>query len=155
MKWKAPVKNAIKQSALQYLTSENSLLQNTKDISFDELKPSEYLLDNRNTSLTKIIFSLISKTVDIKYWQPWNYFDNLCVACEIKKETMNHFLTCTAYENIPCENNWEQVKENDVERQFEIAQRVKLRQKARQKIIDHYEAGHPPNPTGSRAPVIC
>ena len=48
----SPCENEIKQSALQYLTSENSLLQNTKDISFDELKPSEYLLDNRNTSLS-------------------------------------------------------------------------------------------------------
>ena len=121
-KWKTLVKNATKKSALQYLTYENSLLKNTKEISFEELKPSDYLQDNRNTSLSKIIFSLRSKTLDIKDWQPWNYFDNLCVGCEIKIETMNHFLTCTAYENSSCENNWEQVRETDVDRQFEIAQ---------------------------------
>ena len=65
-KWKALVKKAIKQSALLDLTSEKSNLKNTKEISFDELKSSEYLLDNRSTSLSKIIFSLRSKTFDIK-----------------------------------------------------------------------------------------
>ena len=78
------LKKTVMKSAFQYLTSENLLLKNTKDIIFDELKPSEYLLDNRNTSLSKIIFSLRSKTYDIKEWQPWKYFNNLCVACEIK-----------------------------------------------------------------------
>ena len=55
------------------------------------------------------------------------------------------------------ENNWEQVKENDtsVERQFEIAKIVKARQLKRQKIIENFEAGHPQDNPGSRAPVSC
>jgi hypothetical protein len=85
------VKNAIKESALKHSTSKNSLLKNTKNIVFKVLKTSEYILDNRNSSLTKIIFSLRSKTFDIKNWQPWKYHDNLCVTCEIKEETINHF----------------------------------------------------------------
>ena len=99
--WNILVKNAIKESAVKNLTSKNSLLKNTKDIVFKVLKTSEYILDNRNSSLTKIIFSLRSKTFDIKNWQPWKYHDNLGVACEIKEETMNHFLSCKSYENSP------------------------------------------------------
>ena len=89
--WKIIVKNAVRKGALHYLSSENLLLQNTKEIFFEELRTSGYLLDNRNTTLSKIIFSLRSRTFDIKNWQQWKYFDNLCVACEIKTETMNYF----------------------------------------------------------------
>ena len=74
------------------------MLEKTKDISFKELKTSEYLLDNRNTTLSKVIFSLRSQTLDIKTWQPWKYFDNLCVLCELKEETISHFLSCNSYE---------------------------------------------------------
>ena len=70
---------------------------------------------------------------------------------------MNHFLTCTSYENISPENNWEQVKESEtsVERQFEIAKKVKARQVQRKKLIENFEAGHPQDNSGSRAPVSC
>ena len=155
--WKKYIKNAVKEVVFKHLTSENALLEHTKEIVFNELKTSEYLLDNRNTSLSKIIFSLRSKTFDIKKWQPWKYHDNLCVACELKEENMNHFLTCTSYESLSPENNWEQVKENDtsVERQFEIAKIVKARQLKRKKIIENFEAGHPQDNPGSRAPVSC
>ena len=88
------IKNVVKESAFQNLVPENSLLEKTRDICFKELKTSDYLLDNRNTTLSKVIFSLRSKTLDIKTWQPWKYFDNLCVLCELKEETISHFLNC-------------------------------------------------------------
>ena len=153
--WKLFVKHAIKTSVFQYLSSENSKLENTKQIKFEALKTSEYLLDNRNTSLSKIIFSLRSKTYDIKTWQPWKYFDNLCVICELKAETMEHFLTCESYGNIAQERNWKTIFESDIEIQFDIAKVVKRRQKARKQFIDKYEAGHPQIPSGSRAPGNC
>ena len=92
--------------------------------------------------------NLRSKTFEIKNWLPWKYYDNLCVACELKEETMNHFLTCTSYENLPSEISWEQVKGNNVERQFEIARKVKSRQLKRKKIIENFEAGHPQDHPG-------
>ena len=55
---------------------------------------------------------------------------------------MNRFLTCNAYENNPWEYNWEEVRKNDFERQFEIAKIVKIRQRIRKNIIDNYEACH-------------
>ena len=109
---------------------------------FEELKTSEYLLKNKSTTLSKIIFSLRSKTLDIKTWQPWKYYDNLCVFCELKEETIDHFLVCKTYDNLPQENRWEDVYGNCVERQFEIAKIVKVRIERRMKLIDIYEAGH-------------
>ena len=142
-KWKTYVKNVIKDCAFKHLSAENAKLENTKEITFSELRTSEYLLNNRNTRLSKIIFSLRSRTFDIKTWQPWKYFDNLCVSCEIKEETMNHFLTCKSYEDQPCEENWEEIKGNCIERQHEIAIVVKARNEKRKEIIERAEAGHP------------
>jgi hypothetical protein len=65
-KWKTYVKNVIKQCAFQHLILENSKLENTKEITFTELRTSEYLLNNRNTRLSKMIFSLRSRSFDIK-----------------------------------------------------------------------------------------
>ena len=142
--WKILVRNAIKKDVFQKLISANSLLENTKDIIFRELRMSDYLIDNRNTTLSKIIFNLRSQTFDVKTWQPWKYFDNLCVLCEIKEETMDHFLSCKTYENIPQELDWKEIKGSCVERQFEIAAIVRARQKKRKETIESYEAGHPP-----------
>ena len=142
--WKILVWNVIKKDVFQKLISANLSLENTKDIIFTELRMSDYLIDSRNTTLSKIIFSLLSKTFDIKTWQPWKYFDNLCVLCEIKEETMDHFLSCKTYENIPQELDWKDIKGSCVERQFEIAVIVRARQKKRKETIESYEAGHPP-----------
>ena len=71
--WKAYIKSVVKESAFQHLANENSKLEKTKDIHFEDLNTSEYLLDNRSTTLSRIIFSLRSKTLDIKTWQPWKY----------------------------------------------------------------------------------
>ena len=91
-----------------------------------------------------MIFSLRSKTLDIKTQQPWKYFDNLCVLCETKEESINHFLNCEAYENLSQENNWEDVRGNCVKRQYEIAEIAQARMKRRKIFIEKYEAGHPP-----------
>ena len=93
---------------------------------FSELRTSEYLLNNRNTRLNKVIFRLRSRTFDIKKtWQPWIYFDNLCVSYEIKEETMSNFHNCESYVNLPHENNWEDIKGNCIEKLYEIASIVK------------------------------
>ena len=113
------------------------------------------MIDNRNTTLTKIIFSLRSETLDIKTWQPWRYFDNLCVVCQLKEETIQHFLSCPTYEKTPQENSWRDIKRDNVERQFEIAQIVKERWNIRKRHIEKYEAGQPQDQFGSRAPGHC
>ena len=66
----------------KHVLTQNSKLEHTKDIIFNELKLRSYLDDNRNHSLSNIIFSVRSWTLNIKLWQPWKDFDNLCVFCE-------------------------------------------------------------------------
>ena len=91
------VKQKVTESALGYLLKENIQKEKTRHILFEELKVSEYLLENRNRSLSIIIFSVRSQTLDIKEWKPWKYVVNLCVMCNIYAETMDHFVCCTAY----------------------------------------------------------
>ena len=62
--------------------------------------------------------------------------------CELKEETINNFLVCKTYDNLPQENWREDVKGKCVDRQFEIAKIVKVRKERGMKLIDIYEAGH-------------
>ena len=65
-KWKAIVETKVKETAFQSLLEENSMKDKTRTVSFTELKMTEYLNENKRTSLLKLIFSMRSKTLDIK-----------------------------------------------------------------------------------------
>ena len=69
--WKNLITKKVKEISFADLVKENSRLEHAKDIIFEELKLSKYLEDNRNYSLSKIIFSVRSRTVDLKTLQPW------------------------------------------------------------------------------------
>ena len=99
--------------------------------------------DNRNILLSKILFSLRSGTIDLKTLQPWRYFDNLCVMCEKKSETIEYFMTCKAYKNITPGCDWKLILDDYPDKQFEIAENIKRRQIQRKQKIEKYEAGHP------------
>ena len=96
-----------------------------------------------------------SKTLDLKTWQPWKYFDNLCVLCEKKAETMQYFMSCKAYENIAPIINWEKMYGNEPDEQFKIAINIRKRLKQRNSKIENYEAGHLQNIADSMAPGDC
>ena len=102
--WKKLVKEKVKVAAFAELRKDNSTKEKTKEIQFEELKLSSYLADNERTSLSQIVFSIRSKTLDIKEYQPWRYENNLCIACGITSETMNHFVLCNSYRNKPCKD---------------------------------------------------
>ena len=80
---------------------------------------SSYLKTKKRKSLSQIIFSIRSRTLNIKEIQPWNYEDNLCVRCETYAETMEHFCKCSAY-NSETEETWTDIFFDDPERQIEI-----------------------------------
>ena len=82
--WKTFITKKVREYVLNHLVEENRKLDNTKEIIFNELKLANYLKDNQSHSSSKIIFSVRSKTLDIKAWQPWKYFDNLSVLSERK-----------------------------------------------------------------------
>jgi hypothetical protein len=139
--WKTIVQSRVKELALRNLVEENSTKEKTKHIEFKELKMSEYLRKNTNSQISKIIFSIRSKTFDIKVWQEWKYNDNACVACGVNAEDMDHFLKCQAYENCPQEKNWKIILEDHPEQQVSIAKVAQKRMKYRLKLLEIEEAG--------------
>ena len=102
---------------------------------------SKNLVKNINTSLSKIIFSVRAGIYDVKIWNEWNYRDTICVMCKLSKETMNHFMNCTAYGNETCDIRWKDIFENDTDVQNKIAIEIKRRQVLRKFEID--KAGLP------------
>ena len=123
-----------------YLIDENSQKENTRDIIFQSLDMSSYLKTNKRKSVSEIIFSIRSRTLNIKEFQPWNYEDNQCVQCEIYAETMEHFCTCSAYKT-ETEEQWKDILIDNPERQFEIAKIVEKGLKIRQSTLDKEEDG--------------
>ena len=119
------ITQTVKEKAFSDLTVENLNLEHTKNIVFEELKLSDYLKDNRNSLLSKIKFSIRSGTIDLKTLQPWKFFDNLCVMCEKKSKTIEHFMTCKAYKNIRPGNDWKLILDDCPDKQFEIAENIK------------------------------
>ena len=95
---------------------------------------SGYLKENKRKALSKIIFNLRSKKLNIKEFQPWSYEDNLCVKCEIFSETMDHFATCNEYETETV-TNWKDIYIDKTARQIDIAEHIEKRLKVRQDII--------------------
>ena len=103
-KWKLYLKKKTISAAFDYLVYENRNKEKTKMIVFEQLEMSQYLKENISTSLSQVIFSIRSKTLDIKEFQPWKYKDSFCVKCELVPETMSNFSTCPEYET-KVENN--------------------------------------------------
>ena len=50
-KWKEIIKRKTKEKALKDLLKENSVKTKTKDIVFEDLELSDYLKENKNTTL--------------------------------------------------------------------------------------------------------
>ena len=81
-----------------------------------------------------------SKTLNIKEYQQWLYENDLCVACGLHSETMDHFMTCPKYESEPYED-WCKINGNDTHLLNEVGISVKKRYKEREKNLDKIEAG--------------
>ena len=148
--WKRFLNNKIKVAAFENLKEENSTKEKTKNIIFNEFKMSTYLFENKKTSTSQIIFSVRSKTLDIKTWNPWKYANELCVMCSKASETMDHFISCEKYED-KLNKNWKNILSDNFEDQLVIGNFIEKRHKRRQEIIDQQEAGRDSEP-GSTAP---
>ena len=153
-RWKKNVNDKVKAAAFEFLVSENKQKTKTNIIKFEKLEMSKYLERNRDEQLTKFIFKTRSGTLDIKDWYQWKYENNLCIGCETKAETMDHFMSCSAY-NVEKKSeqtvNWKGIYENDIEKQSIIAKEVKRRFVLRQSLL---EAGQDSSP-GSQLQTFC
>ena len=148
--WKKLINQKIKEKALNYLVAENDKKEKTRHIKFNKLEMSNYLNENKSTSLSKLIFSIRSGTLDIKCLNKWNYGDNLCVMCELKAETLEHLMICPEYGEKE-ENGWREIYGNNPKKQINIAKMIKKRMEIR-KIKQ--EAGQD-SPHGSHSPTYC
>ena len=118
--WKVFIKQQTEAAAFNYLNEENKSKKKTNDMHFKKLETSPYLLRNNQKSVSNIIFSIRSETLQIKDFHPWKYDnDDLWVKCQKFQETMDHFATCAEYET-ETEPNWREIKLNDINRQEEI-----------------------------------
>ena len=143
------MKHKVTQACFEYLLNENSSKEKTKDITFKKFEMSKYLLENRSTSLSKIIFVARSGTLDIKEWNIWKYEDNICVKCEMAAETMSHFMTCSSYGKESYVEEWKNIFQNNSNIQYEIAEKIRKRLQIREMWLQ--EAGLDSDP-GSQAP---
>ena len=150
-KWKEMIKRKTKEKALKDLLKENSEKTKTKDIVFEDLELSDYLKENKKTTLSNTIFSVRSGTLDIKQWNSWSYENNLCLMCEFKEETMDHLMECQGYGTKIEDLKWRDIFKNDTEIQYEIAKEVKKRMDIRK--LKYQEVGLDSSP-GSAAPTF-
>ena len=86
---------------------------------FRELKISYYFQENHRTSLSKFIFCVQSKSLDIKEWQSWKYEDEWCVMCLQYPETMDHFAVCKLY-GEESETIWTEINGENTVKQIEV-----------------------------------
>ena len=110
---------------------------------------SQYISDNKKTSLTRVIFSIRSKTLNIKVWNPWKYENLFCLQCD-EIETMDHFVSCQKYGEA-IDMNWEDINESNTEKQIKIGEFVQKRHTIRQSLITQQEDGQA-STSGSTAP---
>ena len=108
----------------------------------------QYLKENKNTNISKLIYKIRSGTLNIKAWKPWNYEDNLCVMCQTKEENIDHFFKCNLYESEIID--YVKIFENDAENQFKIAKEAEKRLKTRENKLheigqDSLPAPFPPD----------
>ena len=132
--WKQFIKKKVKQLALKSLTEENNNKEKTRHVDFGELKISEYLVLNKRTSLSKLMFSVRSKTLNIKEWQSWLYKDDTRVACEKTCETMNHFMHCNSYKSEAF-SDWNDILGNDTDKQISAGLAIEKRFSEREDIM--------------------
>ena len=79
--------------------------ENTKDIRLSELKINEFFQKNKTTMVSKIIFSIRARTLDIKEYNAWKYENNLYILCYEESENIEHFFNCVRYRE-PFDGNW-------------------------------------------------
>ena len=121
--FKRLVKLAIKKVALKELKEECRSKEKTAEISYDELKPQEYLT-KLGPSQSKIIFKCRSKTLNIKEHMQYKYRgNNHCRWCGVSDETLAHIVNC-GYEGKHMESAEKIICGTDMREMSELANRV-------------------------------
>mgnify|MGYP006924470685 CR=1 FL=1 len=70
----------------------------------------------------------------MKHWLPWLYENDTCIACDKYVETMDHFMSCAAYETQSFVD-WKEINGDNTEQIMKIGKVVEKRHTERQKIL--------------------
>ena len=139
------VKQKTTMAAFKYLMEQkNKEGKHTKikNIEYKQLCIQEYLLEgNFNTELSKVIFKMRGKTLEIKEHKKWKYENVICVGCGKNIETEKELLECpgfcegadTSMEKLP--NSV--VFGGKVSDMVRVAKEVRKRLKVREKILEN------------------
>ena len=144
IKWNKIVNDQLKKIAFEKLGQENDTKKKTKHIKYKCFKMQNYLTENRKTKLSKTIFKIRSGTFGIKAWKIWKHDDNLCIMCEIKEESFEHFINCESYGEKT--KDWESIFGSDVDKQVKIAIEAERRFEIRETKIQEVGQGSLPAP---------
>ena len=133
VQWKKLGHETITETAFEYLKETNENKSKTKHILFEKLNMSEYLIQNKNTALSKLFFSSRVGTLDLKVLNEWNYNDKTCVMCKSFEENFDHFMKCDSYGQTELKVLHTEIFGNNHEDQFEIAKEIKKKNSDKKK----------------------
>ena len=93
-----------------------------------------------NTEISKLIYKMRGKTLDIKEHKKRKYDNNLCIGCSINIQTENELLACPGF----CEGNKTNIENisyslvfgDSVGDMVRVAKEIRKRLKVRDKILD-------------------
>ena len=145
-KFKKIVKEKIEELAFSYLIGlKNSPGREGKrskiaNIQYERLELQQYLSENKNTKISKLIAQARAKTLEIKTHKAWKYEDKLCAGCEIREETVDEILSCTKfgiYEEVEKMPKYEWLFGDDMRQMLYCAEVLKERLKIRQSIYEN------------------
>ena len=90
------MKEKISQSAFKALTNEQRNLSKVNHLEFNGLKIQEYLLPNKlGLSMSRFVFLLRSRMLDVRCNYKNKYIDILCPLCKSDQDTQQHILVCS------------------------------------------------------------
>ena len=137
--FKKIVREKISQSALKALVEEQQSLSKVKHLDFTELKLQEYLLPNKlDLRLSKFVFMLRSRMLDVRCNFKNKYSDTLCPLCKADQDTQQHLMVCSVLEEpdvvreVPL---YEELLQNNTKKISQIATILKRKFERRQELM--------------------
>ena len=140
--FKKIVKEKISQFAFKALTNEQRNLSKVNHLKFSGLKIQEYLLPNKlGLSMSRFVFLLRSRMLDVRCNYKNKYIDILCPLCKSDQDTQQHILVCSVLKGeeivgeIPL---YEYLWQRDTSKLILTASILKKRFEKRQKILKQH-----------------
>ena len=137
--FKKIVREKISQSALKALVQEQKSLSKVNHFDFTELKLQEYLLPNKlDLRLSKFVFLLRSRMLDVRCNFKNKYSDTLCPLCMADQDTQQHLMVCSVLEEpdvvqeVPL---YEELFQKDTKKINQIAIILKMKFDKRQELM--------------------